>query len=393
MTVTTPPCTGEPDDVPSQPWTCFAIGPLGDALAELGTPDRDIYESSLYVYANITQAACQPFGITPFRADDLPGTGEIFDQICQQVKDADLVIADLSGLNPNVVFELALRQGTGKPTIQLSDGGELPYYLSKVRTIRFQRTPNGMVQARQELQRTLEAGLREGFGLLTPARILNGVIVAKPGDPPDSPDDEDRLGLFDAMVRIEEELEAIPEDTAEMEAAFEAFGSVNEAFGADFARMGDGGSVKAGRAVTVRYAAAISGPADSLDGAASRFLERVRSLDTGIRGLLDFVSSTPRAEWPDEFESLLRQIASLAVTYDEPLPELGEFVAFLNWAGNISTAVRKPFKRMSDAITRVEKAFPFLQEWAKLAQNFLDRPDSDEASPWTRVGSSTSDIV
>ena len=234
-----------------------------------------------------------------------------------------------------------------------------------------------MVQARQELQRTLEAGLRDGFGILTPARILNGVIIAKPGDAPGTPDDEDRLGLFDAMVRIEEDLEAIPADKAEIEAAFEALGSVNEAFGADFARMGDGGSLKAGRAVTVRYAAAVGGPADSLNGAASRFLERVRSLDTGIRGLLDFMGSAPRAEWPDEFESFLHEIASLAVTYEESLPEVGEFVAFLNWAGNISTAVRKPFKRMSDAITRVEKAFPFFQEWARLAQNFLERPDPE----------------
>ncbi|MGP4029257.1 hypothetical protein [Actinomadura sp. 3N407] len=126
--------------------------------------------------------------------------------------------------------------------------------------------------------------------------------------------------------------------------------------------------------MAIRYAAAVSGPADSLDGAASRFFERVRSLDTGIRGILDFMGSTPRAEWPDEFESFLHEIVSFAAAYEEKPHEVGEAVAFLNWAGNISTAFRKPFKRMSDAITRVEKAFPFLQEWAKLAQGLLERP-------------------
>lgn len=375
MTVTSPPRTNEPEGAPGSSETCFAIGPMGDALAEPGSPARKIHEDGLNVYENIIQAACLSFGIIPFRADDLPGTGEILDQVCQQVKDADLVIADLSGLNPNVVFELALRQGTGKPTIQLSDGGdELPYHLSKVRTIRFRRSPNGMNQAREELRRTLEAGLRDGFDMLTPARILNGVIIAKPGDPPDTPDDEDRLGLLEAMVRIEEEIEAIPEDMAEIEAAFEAFGSVTETFGADFARLGDAGSVKASRAVTVRYAAAIGGPVESLNGAASRFLERTRTLDTGIRGILDFMGSTPRAEWPDEAENFVREIASLTGTYKEPLPEFGEYIALLKWVGNISTAVRKPFKRLSDAITRVEKASNLFQEWAGIAQELLEGP-------------------
>ncbi|MDX6742580.1 hypothetical protein [Actinocorallia sp. A-T 12471] len=372
MTVTAPPPTGGPEDAPGRAWTCFAIGPLGDALAELGTPAREIHESALYVYENITQAACLPFGITPFRADELPGTGEILDQVCQQVKDADLVIADLSGLNHNVVFELALRQGTGKTTIQLSDGGDLPYHLSKVRTIRFRRTPHGMVQAREELRRTLEAGLRDGFDILTPARILNGVVVAKHDDLLGVPDDEDRLGLFEAMVRIEEDFEAIPEDIAEIKAAFEAFGAVNEAFGADFTRIGDAGSPKAGRAVAVRYAAAVSGPANSLDDAAARFLERMRSLDTGLRGVLEFMASTPQTQWPDEAESFLREIASLAGTYEEQPSEIREFSSFLNWAGNSSSAIRKPFRRMSDAIGRVEKAFSFFQNWAGIAQSLLE---------------------
>ncbi len=67
--------------------------------------------------------------------------GIISRQIVSHLLDADLVIADLTGRNPNVFYELAIRHATGKPFIQLITKGEvIPFDVDHQRTILFDRT-------------------------------------------------------------------------------------------------------------------------------------------------------------------------------------------------------------------------------------------------------------
>jgi hypothetical protein len=86
--------------------TCFVIGPIGSELAGIGTDERDTYEQALRVMSAVIEPACEQVGLEPVRADGLAKAGEITDQIFRRLRDDDVVIADLTGANANVMYEL-----------------------------------------------------------------------------------------------------------------------------------------------------------------------------------------------------------------------------------------------------------------------------------------------
>ena len=72
------------------------------------------------------------------RADQITKSGLITDQIINLLFDADLVIADLFGHNPNVFYELAIRHAVKKPFIQLYEPEKaLPFDIAGIRSIPF----------------------------------------------------------------------------------------------------------------------------------------------------------------------------------------------------------------------------------------------------------------
>ena len=61
------------------------------------------------------------------RADGLLRAGEITEQVFRRLRDDDVVIADLTGANPNVMYELGLRHTREKVTLQVGEYGRLPF--------------------------------------------------------------------------------------------------------------------------------------------------------------------------------------------------------------------------------------------------------------------------
>ena len=72
------------------------------------------------VYAAIKLAASNAGGFFCQRSDDITKPGRISLQILQAIGDADLIVADLSEHNPNVMYELGFAHALGKPTILLA---------------------------------------------------------------------------------------------------------------------------------------------------------------------------------------------------------------------------------------------------------------------------------
>ena len=109
--------------------TCFVISPIGDDGSEVRLrADK--------VLLHIIKPALQPLGYEIVRADSMPKTGMITSQIVNAIVDSDLVIADLTGHNPNVFYELAIRHCANKPYIHLIEKGDrLPFDIHGVRAI------------------------------------------------------------------------------------------------------------------------------------------------------------------------------------------------------------------------------------------------------------------
>jgi len=108
---------------------CFIICPIGGE----DSPER---KRSDLIYKHIFKPALNSTGYKPVRADEILDVGLITSQIINLIIESPLVIADLTGGNPNVFYELAIRHMTRKPYIQIIEKGQqLPFDTHGVRTI------------------------------------------------------------------------------------------------------------------------------------------------------------------------------------------------------------------------------------------------------------------
>ncbi len=130
----------------SEKKVCFVIAPIGE-------PDTDIRRTSDQVFAEIISPAVKSLGYNPVQANHIPEPGIITNQVIQYIVGSPLVIADLTGRNPNVFYELAIRHAIRKPFLQLiKKGEEIPFDVAGVRTIQFDiHDPSNVKGVRREL--------------------------------------------------------------------------------------------------------------------------------------------------------------------------------------------------------------------------------------------------
>jgi len=88
----------------------------------------------------ILETAVRKANFTPKVVWDNPELDVIQSKILQNIYDNEIIICDLSNLNPNVMLESGLRLSTKKPTILVTDGFKKPPFdISSVEYISYQR--------------------------------------------------------------------------------------------------------------------------------------------------------------------------------------------------------------------------------------------------------------
>lgn len=95
---------------------CFVIMPISDA---------DGYDKGhfLRVYEDIVKPAVEKTEFIARRADEVKETNFIHLDILKKLIDAPIAICDLSSRNPNVLFELGIRQAFDKPVVLIQEKG------------------------------------------------------------------------------------------------------------------------------------------------------------------------------------------------------------------------------------------------------------------------------
>ncbi len=90
------------------------------------------------------------------RADFITKTGSINKSVIQHIYNADLVIADLTDLNPNVFYELGVRHALRNGTILVAlEGTKLPFDVGDLRAVFYKDRVGAEKEAVPEIQRLI----------------------------------------------------------------------------------------------------------------------------------------------------------------------------------------------------------------------------------------------
>jgi len=90
------------------------------------------------VYRLAIAPAASDNGLTALRADEIAGTGFVLEQIRTAIQQSRICIADLTGSNANVLYEVGYAQALGKPLVLMAtEGAQLPFDIAHLRVIMY----------------------------------------------------------------------------------------------------------------------------------------------------------------------------------------------------------------------------------------------------------------
>jgi len=114
-------------------------------------------------YKEIFCPAIDKAGLDPKRSDDLYRPGTIVSDIWNYTKEAEIILADLTGRNPNVLYELGLAHAIAKPVILLTVSIEdIPFDLNALRIISYDKNESAWGELlREKITRCIEETLKE----------------------------------------------------------------------------------------------------------------------------------------------------------------------------------------------------------------------------------------
>lgn len=129
-----------------------------------GDPEKDLerFERLTFLYEDCIKEVVENIitrdnqKILCTRADREYRSGEIINDILDNIVNSEIVIADLSGKNPNVFYELGVRHAIKNNTILISDDiNDVPFDLRPLRTLSYKYDPKNLKRFKKELSITL----------------------------------------------------------------------------------------------------------------------------------------------------------------------------------------------------------------------------------------------
>jgi len=178
-----------PERLPSLDEECFFIAPIGHD----GSPERDRSDGVLDF---VVAPAAGAHGLTVVRADQIVEPGQITRQVIEHIVGARAAVVDLTGANPNVYYEMAIRHTAELPTVLIAEVGEqLPFDIAQMRTIFFDHTN---LKSANQCTRQIERHLAEALAgeVESPVTASADVSLLRKGG-------EEQRTLADLVERVE----------------------------------------------------------------------------------------------------------------------------------------------------------------------------------------------
>ncbi len=151
--------------------TGFVICPLG----EEGSTTRLRSEK---VFKYILKPALEDCEYVALSSTDIDSPGLITSQVIRNLKNAPLVIADLTELNANVLYELGVRHAFGKPVIHIIQTGQkIPFDNKNFRTVFIGTEVDVAARAKEDIVKKIKAVEDANFEVENP--VTEAVMLEK----------------------------------------------------------------------------------------------------------------------------------------------------------------------------------------------------------------------
>lgn len=171
---------------------CFVISPFGGW--------HDDY------YTEIFCPSIKAAGLEPARADDLFRSSNIVHDIWHLVSSSRVLLADLTGKNPNVFYELGLAHAARKPVLLLTRTlDDVPFDLQSLRIITYDVEHPSWGRL---LTENIKQGLKET--LESPERSVLPTFLLE------TPDDKPRVSPEEArVIRLQQQVDSMQSELRE----------------------------------------------------------------------------------------------------------------------------------------------------------------------------------
>ena len=150
---------------------CFVITPIGDEAGSVRRKADGLLDA-------VIEPVLRKLEFEVEIAHRISTPGSITKQVIERLLEDDLVVANLTGLNSNVMYELAVRHCKRKPVVMLAERGtKLPFDVADERTVFYQDDFAGSVSLKEELKLAVQASLDE-TPLDNPVyRVVNAILI------------------------------------------------------------------------------------------------------------------------------------------------------------------------------------------------------------------------
>ncbi len=164
------------------------------------------------IYSHLIKGALEKAGFISIRADDIKSQNNILKDIIEGIVECHLIIADLTGSNPNVYYELGIAHALDKNVILLTQNiSDLPFDLRSYKVIRYGNDFRIMKQAEEELTELAKNAFvgKVPFGnpvkdFAGSERKINPIVIVKKDENIKHDDiDNENLGLLDYRIMFE----------------------------------------------------------------------------------------------------------------------------------------------------------------------------------------------
>lgn len=129
---------------------CFIITPIGT--------DKSSTREKAEGVIDVIKPILEKHDFNLIIPHKMPEPGSITQQILECILNHELVIANLTELNPNVMYELAVRHASGLPIITIAEEGtKLPFDITTERTIFYTDDMKGVLKLQGQMEDAIKS--------------------------------------------------------------------------------------------------------------------------------------------------------------------------------------------------------------------------------------------